>query len=289
MNKKIFFRSFLVFAILVVILFSGCSTPPKVRTSKIAYMEIFIPSKFVPEEMLKDINKTEFKVYIDYKPHGSGLKLKKSAMGGYYTVLNPYKNKMFTESMSDTCIPFAEGWHEITLTRKYKGEELPVPVRLTGKKGSRYKDEPKEGKIEKMFVSNEGPGGNGQYYVQFSLIPCKDFPSSSNLKIKKATPIIKKYGSVSLSSMPKAEVYLDNDFVGMTPIAKLKIETGKHTIEIKKNGYVSWIKEIRILSDSHVPIEVIMDKESYVNEDWKPKTEVGSKKKQEVLPRIDTN
>ncbi|MCK5707332.1 MAG: PEGA domain-containing protein [Candidatus Aureabacteria bacterium] len=261
----------LVIIMILAVLLSSCSSTPKIRRSKVSYMEIFIPSKFVPEELLKDIKNIEFKVYIDFKPYEGGLKLKRSGFGGYYTLVNPYKEKTFTRSMSDTCIPFAEGWHEISVTRKYKGEELPIPLRLTGKKSSKYNDEPKDNKISKMFVFNEGPGSDGQYYVQFGLTPCENFPEPSSLKSVKLALPVKKNGYISFTSIPQAEVYLNKDFIGMTPIEKLKVLEGKSTIEIKKEGYKSWIKEIRIMPDSHVPVEVTLDKVGYVDEDWKPK------------------
>jgi hypothetical protein len=174
--------------------------------------------------------------------------------------------------MSDTSIPFPEGWHEITLTTKKDGEEVFLPVRLTGKKAS-YKDEPHNAKVSKMFVANDGPGSEGQYYIQFSLAPTDTPPEIEAIKKEKKKEEEKSYGYISLSSEPQSEVYLDGDFIGMTPIEKLKIKQGKHSLELKMEGFKSWGKEIRIISESHVPLKVTLEKEAYIDQNWQVEKE----------------
>ncbi|MBN1521316.1 MAG: PEGA domain-containing protein, partial [Candidatus Aureabacteria bacterium] len=137
-----------------------------------------------------------------------------------------------------------------------------------GKKTSSYKDEPVDCMVSKMFVADEGPGSDGQYYIQMALTPCsrlpeKDNESSSRKEDKNSV------GYISIGCEPQGEVYLDGDFVGMTPIKKLKMTEGKHVIEIRKSGHKTWTKDIRVISDTHVPITVTLEKEPYIDENWK--------------------
>ncbi|MBN1522586.1 MAG: hypothetical protein JW928_08640, partial [Candidatus Aureabacteria bacterium] len=137
MRYKFLLRIFFVVISLMVL--CGCSSSPKVNPSKIAYMEIFIPSQFVPEEKAIEIQNINFDVFIDGKIFGQRLQLEKSGFGRLYTLLNPYRGHRFgSRSLSDTAIPFPQGWHEITVVMRQEGKEFFVPLRLTGKKTSSY-------------------------------------------------------------------------------------------------------------------------------------------------------
>ena len=65
------------------------------------------------------------------------------------------------------------------------------------------------------------------------------------------TPIV---GKVMVSSnIQGAEVYVDGAFVGNVP-ANLKLESGIHIIEVKKQGYSSYRKELRVLGGSELSL-----------------------------------
>ena len=83
--------------------------------------------------------------------------------------------------------------------------------------------------------------------------------AQNNKKIKLAppTPI---YGSVHIDVLPDmSEVYIDNEKVGTTPLfLQKKILVGKHQIEVKKSGYLTWVDSITV--EENKPYE-IKDKE----------------------------
>ena len=59
-------------------------------------------------------------------------------------------------------------------------------------------------------------------------------------------------GKFSIQSDPEgAEVFIDTVSIGMTPIKKLKVEKGEHTIKIVKEGYNPYETKITIEKDSN--------------------------------------
>jgi len=66
-------------------------------------------------------------------------------------------------------------------------------------------------------------------------------------------------GSVMLTSIPEdADVYVDGIFVSNSP-ANLKLKDGIHIIEVRKKGYKTDRKEIRVLSGSEVTLRITLD------------------------------
>jgi len=66
-----------------------------------------------------------------------------------------------------------------------------------------------------------------------------------------ATP---QTGAVSVSaSIQGAEVYVDGVFVGNTP-ANLKLSEGIHIIEVKKTGFASYRRELRVFAGSNLSL-----------------------------------
>jgi hypothetical protein len=52
-------------------------------------------------------------------------------------------------------------------------------------------------------------------------------------------------GVLTISSTPSnAEVYLDGSYRGTTPSTIDYVEEGTHTIELRLDGYVPWVKNI---------------------------------------------
>ena len=77
------------------------------------------------------------------------------------------------------------------------------------------------------------------------------------------------FGYISIESDPQAEIFLDGDFVGMTPVERIKVKEGLHTVELKKQGYEPWSRSLKVISDSNIPLSVVLEKEAYVDENWK--------------------
>ncbi|MBI5186769.1 MAG: PEGA domain-containing protein [Nitrospinae bacterium] len=66
---------------------------------------------------------------------------------------------------------------------------------------------------------------------------------------------------VNLSTIPdKADVYMDKSFIGNTPMAALRIKTGKHLLRIEKKGYVVWEKQIQVFSFNEHNVVVELEK-----------------------------
>jgi PEGA domain-containing protein len=65
------------------------------------------------------------------------------------------------------------------------------------------------------------------------------------------------FGSLSVDSDPTgADVYLDSQHYGKTPLTADNISTGPHTIEIKKNGYTDIIRHVTITEIKTTPVTV---------------------------------
>jgi hypothetical protein len=68
-------------------------------------------------------------------------------------------------------------------------------------------------------------------------------------------------GSVIVTSEPEnCEVYADGLFVGNTP-TNLKLGDGVHIIEVRKHGYQSFKRELRVLSDSELNLRAHLQKD----------------------------
>lgn len=68
-------------------------------------------------------------------------------------------------------------------------------------------------------------------------------------------------GMVMVTSTPEnAEIYADGAFVGNAP-ANLKLSEGIHIIEVKKSGFRSYRKELRVLGQSELNLRVTLEKE----------------------------
>ena len=69
-------------------------------------------------------------------------------------------------------------------------------------------------------------------------------------------PPIPIYGSVNIGVQPdESEVYIDGKQVGTTPLfLQKKILVGKHQIEVKKSGYLTWVDSITV--EENKPYEI---------------------------------
>jgi hypothetical protein len=58
-------------------------------------------------------------------------------------------------------------------------------------------------------------------------------------------------GSIFVSSFPSgANIYLDNEYKGLTPYTLKKVENGRHTVLVRLTGYRDWITNVVISGDS---------------------------------------
>ena len=71
-----------------------------------------------------------------------------------------------------------------------------------------------------------------------------------------------EFGTIEIKSIPsKSEVFLNNNFVGATPITAQKIKSGYYLLEIRKRGFKPWRKEIRINPNSRMKYFPILEEE----------------------------
>jgi hypothetical protein len=73
------------------------------------------------------------------------------------------------------------------------------------------------------------------------------------------TPLPEKTGTVNITSSPSgAEVYFDNEYHGSTPGTINAISPGNHLVEIRKNGYNDWSKNITVMSGSTTSVSTTL-------------------------------
>jgi hypothetical protein len=61
------------------------------------------------------------------------------------------------------------------------------------------------------------------------------------------------------STPPGAEVYVDGDFVGTTPIAEHSLPMGKHDIELRKKGFAPWKRQLSVSSGTRATVAAEME------------------------------
>lgn len=64
------------------------------------------------------------------------------------------------------------------------------------------------------------------------------------------------------STPPGAEVYVDGEFVGSTPIAEHGLAAGRHEIELRKKGWAEWKRQLSVSAGSRARVAAEMESES---------------------------
>jgi len=106
-----------------------------------------------------------------------------------------------------------------------------------------------EGKEWEGFI-NEGEHiirATKKGYTPFEKKISVDTVNSGQIYTVEIPELKKIKGSINLNIQPiDAEVYLDEKYVGHTPMVINDIEVGRHKLKITKTGYVSYSKSIRV-------------------------------------------
>lgn len=64
------------------------------------------------------------------------------------------------------------------------------------------------------------------------------------------TPVSPK-GNISISSIPSgANIYLDNEYKGLTPLMLKNVENGNHVVLVRLTGYHDWTQNVVVLGNS---------------------------------------
>jgi hypothetical protein len=62
---------------------------------------------------------------------------------------------------------------------------------------------------------------------------------------------IPAYGNISISSVPSgADVYLDNEYKGITPLTMKNVENGNHIVLVRLSGYQDWSQRVVVFGNS---------------------------------------
>jgi hypothetical protein len=80
---------------------------------------------------------------------------------------------------------------------------------------------------------------------------------------KPATPRATEFvGTLSIESTPdKAEVYIDRERVGETPLVLQRVRAGSHAVWIEHVGYLRWTAGVSVLADERTPVTVTLQPE----------------------------
>jgi PKD repeat protein len=79
-----------------------------------------------------------------------------------------------------------------------------------------------------------------------TMIPVQ-FPTTRTTTNPTPTPA---FGSISVSSTPSgANIYLDNEYKGLTPLTLNSVTNGNHVVLIKQTGYQDWSQNVVVLAN----------------------------------------
>ncbi len=107
-------------------------------------------------------------------------------------------------------------------------------------------------------------------------VPARESPAE-------AKPPPEEPGVVVVSStLPGAEVYVDEAFVGNTP-ALVKLSPGEHTVRVAMAGQEDWIRQLSVLPGSELKVSVVHTPKSPPPEPPAPAPDPKALSKQEIL------
>ena len=68
-------------------------------------------------------------------------------------------------------------------------------------------------------------------------------------------------GSISLATQEGAELFIDGERFGMTPIMRpIVLDAGRHTLSLKKQGYFEWSSEVTIEAKKTLPLKITLSR-----------------------------
>jgi hypothetical protein len=89
-----------------------------------------------------------------------------------------------------------------------------------------------------------------------------------------APPEPPRMGILTIDSSPEdAEIYLDSKLVATTPVRKLRLTAGDHSITIKKAGYLDWVRSFQVLDDADVTLKATLHSEPGIPNQEEPEEE----------------
>jgi hypothetical protein len=116
-----------------------------------------------------------------------------------------------------------------------------------------------------QFSADDLDAGKTNFSLLFILEPLEAKPQQQQQQQQQQTTVVfpttgapaKAFGTLTIITTPsQAEVYVDGGFVATTPVSNLQLEAGFHKIDIQKSGYKTWTRNVQVLANSPVKIEI---------------------------------
>ena len=114
------------------------------------------------------------------------------------------------------------------------------------------------------------------YIPQTKIINCRWFlgPKKNvffelkpgKIPVNKLKPLLQQttegFGTIEIKSIPRgAKVFLNNSLIGSTPVIAKKVKSGSYILEVRKEGFKPWRKEIQISPKSKNKYFPILEEE----------------------------
>lgn len=225
----------------------SCATPPttwdlqykeKVRvTTEPAGARIYVQDNY---RGVSPIQVTLDGGDLNVKQYGSRLPLIGSIRPGYWTIkahLDGYEPASATIRCGETSA------YRRAIKELRPGDKMTLPSVVVGNNAVLLSLRPQPG-----VSGRPAPQQQQQQQQQTVVIPGAGSSATS------------ARGMVMVSSTPEnAEIYADGAFVGNGP-ANLKLSEGIHIIEVKKAGFTTYRKELRVIGSSQLNLRVTLEK-----------------------------
>jgi len=66
-------------------------------------------------------------------------------------------------------------------------------------------------------------------------------------------------GTISLAATEGAELFIDGEFVGTTPIMRpIRVDAGSHTLTLKKLNYYTWTSQVSVEANATLPLRITL-------------------------------
>ena len=74
------------------------------------------------------------------------------------------------------------------------------------------------------------------------------------------TIALKKHvGVISLATTEGAELYVDGQLMGITPIMRpIEVAAGVHTLTLKKDRFFTWTSDVMVEANSTLPLRITL-------------------------------
>ncbi|MGR3294050.1 MAG: PEGA domain-containing protein [Candidatus Scalindua sp.] len=146
-----------------------------------------------------------------------------------------------------------------------KETEEPLPSRQTSTGSIMVKSEPLSAEI---YLDDDNIGVTpaivtqilpGKYKIKIKMAGYEVWSQSVDVKANKETSLTAvlqgKDGSIVMESKPtKAEIFIDGNNAGITPVIINNVKPGKHFVEVKLFGYETWSKDINVEAEKETSL-----------------------------------